>query len=150
MTVQITTTGQVVDRMFAALQAHDVDTAVRSCSEDVVLTAPGGVEIHGRAAYAEFVRGWLAAFPDLTWEVTATTVGEHAVVVESTARGTHTGTLHTPDGDVPATGATLVNRVCEVDEVRDGRIVHTRLYWDTLPIMAQLGLAPAGTQRVSS
>jgi steroid delta-isomerase-like uncharacterized protein len=141
-TDEITTTGQIVDRLFAALQAHDVDAVVRGCSEDVVLTAPGDVEIRGRTAYAEFVRGWLAAFPDLSWEVTNKVVSGDAAIIESTARGTHTGTLHTPDGDVAPTGRTFTNRLCEIDEVRNGQVARTRLYWDTLPLTRQLGLQP--------
>ena len=81
------------------------------------------------------------AFPDGRHEVEIATVGEKAFV-EGTWRGTHTGTLRTPEGDVPATGREVVDRFAGVIESRDGRFTSVRVYWDMLAFMAQLGLVP--------
>jgi predicted ester cyclase len=63
------------------------------------------------------------AFPDLTQEVTnLVAVGESAFA-EAIARGTHTGPLETPDGEVPPTGRRIEVRFCVVARARDGLLV---------------------------
>ncbi len=62
------------------------------------------------------------------------------VVVEFTGRGTHTGTLVTSMGDIPATGKSVTLKLCDVLEFRDEMLVRQRSYFDSGSMMAQLGL----------
>lgn len=55
--------------------------------------------------------------------------------------GTHTATMRTPAGDVPATGKQVDFQVAEVWELQDGRVVRLRNYMDAGALMRQLGLA---------
>ena len=60
--------------------------------------------------------------------------------------GTHRGTFL----GVPATQRKFTNVECiQIDQVRDGKIVHTKAIWDVANLQRQLGLAPEmarGTQ----
>ena len=62
------------------------------------------------------------------------------MVVEYTGRGTHTGTLSTSMGDIPATGRSVTLQLCDVIEFKDGKVHRQRTYFDTGSMMAQLGL----------
>lgn len=44
------------------------------------------------------------AFPDLSWEAEATFESTDGALDEGRLVGTHTGTLSSPEGDVPPTG----------------------------------------------
>jgi predicted ester cyclase len=83
---------------------------------------------------------WADGFPD--GKVTVDRViesGDH-VVVEYTGRGTHTGTLATSMGDIPATGRSMTLQLCDVMEFSNGKVRSQRSYFDTGSMMAQLGL----------
>ncbi len=56
---------------------------------------------------------------------------------------THTGTLHTPMGDVPATGARIDTTYVGTFHLHDGRIVSQQVYYDQLALAWQLGMLPA-------
>jgi ketosteroid isomerase-like protein len=52
----------------------------------------------------------------------------------------------TPDGEIPATGASLRLRVANVWRVADGSITAYHIYFDQLEFMSQLGLLPDDAQ----
>lgn len=56
------------------------------------------------------------------------------------ATGTHLGELQ----GIAPTGRTVTARVCNVIEVKDGKIWREREYYDALSLMQQLGVIPAG------
>lgn len=98
----------------------------------------GGIDVG--VAVAET---YTAAFPDLTFDIRhEMTCGEHTSVIEFRASGTHTGPL---EGIAP-TGRRVEVDVCNVIEVRDGKIALEREYFDSLSMLRQLGVtgdAPA-------
>ena len=57
-------------------------------------------------------------------------------------KGTHDGTLSTPEGDVPATGRRLEGRCSQFVRFQDGRSVEEHLYFDQMDVITQLGLVP--------
>lgn len=59
-------------------------------------------------------------------------------IVEFIGRGTHKGDLM----GIAPTGRPITIPVCDVIEVRDGKIVAEREYMDMLHMMQQLGVAP--------
>lgn len=78
------------------------------------------------------------AFPDGKIEIQRIhTVGDVAIT-EFIARGTHRGDLM----GIAPTGRPMTLPVCNVIEVRDGKIYAEREYMDMLHMMQQLGVAP--------
>ncbi|HWQ13547.1 MAG TPA: ester cyclase [Roseiflexaceae bacterium] len=99
-----------------------------------------GEMFHGPEGYLQFINGWSEAMPDSTVQVTNLAAAGEVVVCEFTGRGTHTGPLMTPAGPVPPTGRTVDVPFCEVLQVRGGKIVGARTYFDSATMMRQLGL----------
>jgi steroid delta-isomerase-like uncharacterized protein len=89
-------------------------------------------------------KGWAAAFPDSKATFEAAHVAGSTVILEVTWRGTHTGVLRTPGGEIPATGKTIEMRACQVVEVADGKAQRIRQYFDMATMMAQLGVTAVG------
>lgn len=85
-------------------------------------------------------RGWATAIPDskATFDTERATAG--TVVVELTWRGTHTGPLKMPDGEIAATGRKIEIRGCQVIEVADGKAKVMRHYFDMATLLQQLGV----------
>jgi len=79
------------------------------------------------------------AFPDGKIDVQKITVAGDTAIVEFTGRGTHTGDLM----GIAPTGRQISIPVCDILEIRDGKIIAEREYMDMLHMMQQLGVAPA-------
>jgi steroid delta-isomerase-like uncharacterized protein len=108
---------------------------------DCVYVTGDGVEQRGVEAVVAAVTTFTGAFPDLSIEVRRQHVaGDGVSIVEYTFSGTHRGELE----GIPATGRAMEVVACSVVEVRDGRIVEERDYYDTLALMTQLGVADGG------
>lgn len=103
---------------------------------------PLGITLPGSEGYQQFVLFFAAAFPDSSVEVTNVFATEDQCVLEYTA-GHHTGPLHLPTGDIPATGRRAELRLCDVTQIRHGQIVAHHTYYDTMTMLQQLGLVPA-------
>jgi predicted ester cyclase len=82
-------------------------------------------------------------FPGSSTEITNAFATEDQVVIEFTGRGTNTGPLHMPTGDVPPTGRNTELRFCEVFQIKDRKIVSLHAYYDLMTMLQQLGLVPA-------
>jgi steroid delta-isomerase-like uncharacterized protein len=88
-------------------------------------------------------QGWAAAFPDSKGTFEVAHVAGNTVVLEGTWRGTHTGVLKTPAGDVPATGRKIEMRACIIADVADGKAQRFRQYFDMATMLTQLGIGAA-------
>ena len=83
------------------------------------------------------VEAYTSAFPDLEFTIDHQhTPSESVSIIELTARGTHQGELE----GIEATGRSVQLNGCNVIEVAEGKIVREREYFDTLALMAQLGV----------
>ena len=80
---------------------------------------------------------YAAAFPDGKIELKQISIAGDLSVTEFVARGTHGGPLM----DIPPTGRPVAIHVCNVVEVRDGKIYREREYMDMLSMLTQLGVA---------
>ena len=105
------------------------------------LTAPG-VYIEGREAVTQYSMAWLRAFPDACLTVKNELGDGDWVTQEFTFEGTHEATLSSPTGDIPATHKQLTGRAVQIFRIQGGMIADTRLYFDQVQIMTQLGLMP--------
>ena len=130
-------------KIYQLFSNNQFDEVLALATEDIeVVLTPFGQTFHGHDGFSTFMQGFKGAFPDLKMtEITHQVATENEVVSEFKARGTHTGPLLTPAGEVPPTGRTVDFTVCEVWSVKNGKVASLRNYQDAASIMRQLGLA---------
>ncbi len=127
---------------------HSDPTWLEKClsafaADSTFTNVPLGITLSGAEGYKQFVMFFAEAFPDSVVEITNLFATEDQVVLEYTGRGNNTGPLHLPMGDVPPTGRRGELRICDVSQIRNGRIVSYHCYYDTMTLLQQLGLVPA-------
>ena len=92
--------------------------------------------------YVEETRAELAqlreAFPDQRFEVERELIADGAVVLCLRWHGTHLGSFASPLGEIAPTGRRFSTRGIEIFDVRDDRVVGTRMAWDLAGLVAQL------------
>jgi steroid delta-isomerase-like uncharacterized protein len=127
-----------------AFNTRSFDAAVALCTPDAEVTnVATGQTFRGPDGVREFMSGFATAFPDGTVQTITIVADESHAVIEFVGRGTQTGPLVGPGGTVPPTGKSAETRFLEVFEMRDGKIARSRLYYDLMGMLAQLGLVPA-------
>ncbi len=136
----------LVRSLYDGWNNRDFDVLADKTALDGTITFMGSGEVlsgpEGSRAYSEM---WANGFPD--GQITVDTIfgdGDR-VVVEFTGRGTHTGTFVTSMGEIPPTGKSVTLKLCDVLELKDGKITTQHSYLDTGSMMAQLGLTSAQT-----
>ena len=82
---------------------------------------------------------WANALPDGKCDVQSIHAAGNVAIVEFTGSGTHTADLM----GIAPTGRRISMPVCDILEIRDGKIYAERQYMDMLHMMQQLGVAPA-------
>jgi steroid delta-isomerase-like uncharacterized protein len=121
-----------------------LDKSVASITEDCeLIDIPSGRTLRGPDGYKQLVEFFAEAFPGSSVELTNAFATEDQVVIEFTGRGTNTGPLHLPTGDIPATGRYSELRFCGVYRIKSGKIVSLHSYYDLTTMLQQLGLVPA-------
>ena len=96
-----------------------------------------GQVFDGEEEVRRYYAGSRAAFPDQRNEIHSIRHADDAVIVEFDLLGTHEGELA---GFAP-TGKTFRTRMAAVFEFDGDRIVCERVYFDSLSMLRQLGLA---------
>lgn len=117
-------------------------SAAAFAADSTHTNVPLGITLPGSEGYKQFVMFFAEAFPDSSVEIANIFATEDQVVLEYTGRGTNTGPLHLPAGDVPATRRWAELRICDVSQIKNGKIVSYRSYYDTMSLLRQLGLVP--------
>jgi predicted ester cyclase len=125
-----------------AFNAHDEQRIRELNAERAVLEAPGGVHVEGGEAATQYAMGWVRAFPDARIVLRNEIEAADWVIQEFTFEGTHTEPLAGPTGEIPATGRRLSGRGVQIFRVDGDSVVDTRLYFDQVEVMTQLGLMP--------
>jgi steroid delta-isomerase-like uncharacterized protein len=129
-------------RMHEAWNERNFDELADGTAPDAILTVvSSGDTYEGVQGAREYAEMWVSGFPDGKVTVDRLIASGDDVVVEYTGRGTHTETLSTGMGDIPATGRSVTLQLCDVMEFKDGKVYRQRTYFDTGSMMAQLGLA---------
>lgn len=130
--------------IYEAWNNRDFDFLADSIAADGEIVDVGsGATFRGPDGSRQYNSAWAEAFPDGRITVDSViTSGDH-VVVEYTGRGTHTGTMTSPAGSIPATGRSVTLHLCDVLVVADDKLKSMRSYFDTGSLMAQLGISAA-------
>jgi ketosteroid isomerase-like protein len=132
----------VVRAYFAAMDANDSNAATAAWAPDFEHVSPFG-RITDRDALRGLVDAFNVAFPGMVHSLDRVIEVDDVVVLEGRWTGTHTGELNLPDGStLPATGRTADFPWCGIGRVEAGLIASTHVYFDTMSLMAQLGLVP--------
>ncbi len=100
-----------------------------------------GQTLRGPHEFRAMCEAWWSAFPDLKHQIAAEMESGDDYSCELVMVGTHTGTMRTPKGDIPATGKRIQMLSCDYVKVKDGRIVSWHAYPDMMGMLAQLGVA---------
>lgn len=131
--------------IYVAFSHNDFDGVLARTNEDVeVVSTATGQTFRGDQEFIQFMKGFKTAFPDLTLEVTNQAATDDQVVSEFVAKGNHTGPLMSPAGEIPPTGRYAEWPVCEVWQVRDGKLAKITNYQDSATMLRQLGLISEG------
>ena len=133
---------QVGADFVTAFNDHDESRIRELNAENTVFEAPGDVHIEGREAATQYAMAWLNAFPDARLTIKNELASGDWVAQEFTFEGTHEAPLSGPAGEVPATNRRLTGRGVQVFRVENDAVVDTRLYFDQVQILTQLGLMP--------
>lgn len=134
---------QAMKELFRQIDDHDFSVIDKAHAADCTYRMNYDT-MEGGAQFRAMMAAWYGAFPDLRHEMLEyVEEGERAAFTLRVV-GTHTGTMHTPRGDIPATGKRVDFRVVDVVAFgADGKAVKWNVYFDMLQMLQQLGLAPA-------
>jgi steroid delta-isomerase-like uncharacterized protein len=136
-------TATIARTVYEAFNDRDFERASALMSGDGEwVNVPTDERFEGPEGIRRDLEQWANAFPDGRVEITKVRVGDDWAVVEFTGRGTNTGPLATPAGEMPATGRRVELPFCDVLDIRDGKIFRGRSYFDMASMMRQLGLMP--------
>lgn len=139
-------TGSLIRSLYDVFNTHTtdpqwMDKITASISDDCdILDVPSGMMLAGKEGMQLFLSTWTTAFLDCTFTVTNMVTTEDQVVVEFIGRGTHTGTLYGPAGEIAPSGRKLVLRYCIVHRIKDGQIIELHIYYDAMGLFQQIGL----------
>lgn len=133
----------VVRSIYEAYQTRGFERASELFAEDAEIgNVPTGDRYRGPGGYLQYARGWAAAFPDLQVELSHLEATADAAVAEYSFRGTHTGAVITTGGFIPPTWSQVDFRLCDVLELRWGKVVRLACYFDSATMLRQMGLLP--------
>jgi len=119
------------------LNRGDVSAAEETFAPNCVVHITGSPEpLRGPAAFAQFVGGMIAAFPDVRFEVEDQVESGDTVVVRWRAEGTHTRPL----GDIPPTAKRARVDGIALDRLVGGKVVERWEQWAQPAMLRQLGL----------
>jgi len=134
---------EIARELYERWNARDFDRVAELMANDGEIVLVGSdTRFRGPAGALEFSQMWADAFPDGRVEIDRSVASGDYVCVEFTGRGTHTGTLRGPGGDIAATGRSLTLHLCDCYEMRDGKIRSIHSYFDSASMMTQLGVMP--------
>lgn len=126
----------VIERHFAAENAHDVAATLTTYTEDVVWddVAHPACPVRGKDATAQMYEGIMVAIPDLHLESTMRFATVDHVVDESLATGHVLGRFL----GVAGGGAPVSFRMLHVFDLRDGLISREQAWFDTAAVLRQI------------
>jgi steroid delta-isomerase-like uncharacterized protein len=127
--------------LYEAFNERDFDKLAERTTPDATITIVGsGDTFEGPEGARQYNMMWAEAFPDGQITIDNVIATGDDVVVEFTGRGTHTGTLATPAGSIPATGRSVTLKLCDVLQLSGEKVSSQRTYFDGAALLSQLGV----------
>ena len=131
-----TLAGSLTEAAFAVWNSHDPDKVAAFYDDSVVYEdVPYGMVAHGRAEMRKLAADFFAAVPDLKLEAVSVTGEKGQGAAEWVFSGTDVGLYKT--------GKRFSVRGASVFEIRSGKVLRNRDYYDSAAIMRQVGALPA-------
>lgn len=131
----------VVDRLVAALNAHDMQACLRCYSDAATMVGPE-MQADGHEQIASYHAHVWDAVPDVSMTVWDRISQGDRAAVETTFHGTHTGPFLIAGGQVvEPSGRRVSFHACWVFTIENDLIIAHRLYFDQLELYTQLGVA---------
>jgi steroid delta-isomerase-like uncharacterized protein len=128
---------QLAEQQMAALNAHDIDRFLQRIDDSYVGEAElPPSPIHGRDGVRQALGIALTAFPDLRFEVEQILASGESVVIRVHLTGTHKGNFR----GIAPTNKGVSWRSCNVVEIRNGKMIWSRVYSDNASLLQQLGV----------
>ncbi len=140
--------GQALDlaeQWWKAVESGDTDAAMELASPDCEITMPGVGTIDRETMQTQVLPGYHSGFPGFRHEVLDVVDAGDRAVLRLRVTMEHTGPFPTPQGDIPATGRTVVLESCDVVTASNGALTSWHTYFDQLSMLGQLGLLPTPT-----
>jgi steroid delta-isomerase-like uncharacterized protein len=138
-----------VRELYDAFNAGEIERAASLASDDFRgLDVATGQAFEGPAGLAGWLTWFKTALPDASTELIDVIGDGPLFATVRVGRGTNTGPLMMPSGEVPPTGRSIEIEVAEVLRFEDGKIRELRAYYDSATLMRQLGLLPEETAAV--
>ena len=126
----------IVEHMFAGWNAHDAGKVAAAFSEDAVYEdVTAGHTSRGRAEVRKWAAGAFEVFENFKMEVVSSSFHNGSGVVEWIWSGTDKG--------IHKTGKNFSVRGVSIVEIRKGKILNYKEFYDWAAAMKQLGLLPA-------
>jgi len=132
----------VLRELALAFNAGDWSKLRQMVSDDVVVVdiASGGDTSRGADAFVTGDQNWRNAFSDFAVEILSIVGDDTHAAGDFILRGTHTGPMPTPWGDVSATGRKVELPFVMFCEVADGKVTVIRDHYNPALAMAQIGV----------
>src|SRR5438067_115143 len=94
----------LVRAMHVGWNSRDFNLIAAAASDDCEwVMVPTGQKFHGQAGIRQYSEAWAAGFPDGKVEDLSVIAGDNGAVIEFVGKGTHTGPLASPAGEIPPT-----------------------------------------------
>jgi steroid delta-isomerase-like uncharacterized protein len=136
------TTDNMHRELLGAWNRRDFEKMKTLLHPDYVYRAGDGKEARGVEAGLQNAYMYAQAFPDSEIEIKDLYIQGNTAIAEMVARGTHRGDLM----GIAPTGRAIEINMCNVMELREGKIHREREYFDRLTMLEQLGVAPSKDQ----
>jgi steroid delta-isomerase-like uncharacterized protein len=132
---------QIVRRVYEYLNSHNLDSIDQYLTDDAETEATGAMGIMDKQQNHMYNHTFMAAFPDLHFDLTDTIAQGDRVATAWVVSGTHTAPLAMPNGDsLPPTNRRVTLPGCTIAEFRGGKVSRQQIYWDQLSFLNQLGV----------
>jgi predicted ester cyclase len=107
----------IIRKLFDAFNEKDYDVIEGLAADNFeLIDVASGEKYRGREGARKNAEGWLTAFPDVKIELLNVVASGDWAVAEAVGRGTHSGPLKTPGGDVPPTGRQMELSLLQPDQ----------------------------------
>jgi steroid delta-isomerase-like uncharacterized protein len=127
---------RVIEQMFAGWNSHDADKVAAAFSENATYDDVTAGQIrHGRTEVREWAAGAFEVFENFKMKILSSSFHNGSGFVEWIWSGTDKG--------IHKTGKNFSVRGVSIVEIRKGKIVRYKEFYDWATAMRQLGLLPA-------